>query len=183
MIRERLEDRLKRYALKRRPGVIYAHMLDTNISALGQKRNIEAYKGYLLIGELIHTGLAAILGEPPETCTRIHVYGPDPLHPYAARFIDHGFVTLCGTADGVIGDYIVELKTTASRNPNRARWERRARIYSCLYAKPVVLVELNRVNGDIRERVIEPPSDPSACLNETVNLWLRNRYPYRGVEG
>jgi len=178
-------EEMKRYRL-RHDDVIYAHMLDQHISALGRAKD---YTLPMAVGEIIHLGLDRIFTPADEKC--VDLYYPDGLgrmHQNAYRFIRRtpsGFyVRLCGSADAMVeydGTVIpVELKTTRGSKV-RDEWVRRTETYAFLYGTGrALLIVYNVVTGAENDFLVELESKDT--IVERVLLWLKGLYPRPNLE-
>jgi len=183
MIRERIIERLNRYR-DRDPHTIYIHMLDVNIydAVKRQDNPPDTDNGFFVVGELIHAGIESILEPAPTRCVEVDVWLDEPILDVATRFVKRGKAKVCGTADGMINGYPVEVKTTARKNPPINVWKRRARHYAVLYDHPVILFIVDRIRGETTEIVIDKPRDSTSYMRWIINEWLRNRYPYKALD-
>lgn len=165
----------------RRPDVIYAHYLDVPVYAVFSTS--DKMNGFMLVGELIHIGLEHLL-PADERCKRVMV-SPMRVVPEAEVFLRNGNeVMICGTADAVVDNTPLELKTTRSdkrmKHPPE-EWLRRASIYGWLYDSDAVLAVLNVVTGEYREHRIRRLSDDE--VRWIVERWLAGEYPRRTLDG
>lgn len=185
MLRELVEKHMERY-MSRDPRVVYAHMLEHPVWAALRPRRRDV-NGFMVVGELLHAGLAALSDGAEEACRDVRVsrsVADRARAEVSKRFIvcrgEACTVKVCGTADAIIDGAPVELKTTrrsVSRWSAPWGWVLRARVYGWLYGTPrAYLVVLNVVDGS--ETVIELDSLDTNTVTGLLEKWLLGLFPY-----
>jgi len=164
--------------------VIYAHMLEQPIYQALRRPSIEDVNGFMVVGELIHQGLAKLVGGNDEYRRVLYfreneLYG---INDKARRFIMRGnqgyYVVVSGSPDAVINGVPIELKTTRSNNVRLYwKWKHRIKIYNWLMNAPYGYVVVINVNDGSEKifRVDERFSTEE--MAQIVLEWMRGRYP------
>jgi len=172
-----------RYRLRRVPGVVYAHYLDEPVyAAISELTSGPGdMNGYMIVGELIHAGVEALLGPVEMRCRRVRVE-PRAVVPGAEVFLgEDGSVEVCGTADALVDGVPVEVKTTRLSRKPLEKWRRRAALYAWLYGSPAAyLAVINVVSGDYREYRVDALD--TGEVKRMLEDWLAGLFPRRVLE-
>ena len=190
IILEAVKEKVRLYGRRRRD-IIYAHHLDKPVWIALEESGVPdsiLENNFVLVGELMHQGLANVVEKPTVSCQRVW------LKPWILDEIDervkqrwvkgsnnHPYVTVCGTADGLIElenhEIPIELKTTRRNNGYPDAWFRRAEIYAWLYNAPyAILAVVNLSEAYEIDYVVNNPGYSEIAVR--IMDWLRGRYPY-----
>ncbi|MCE4601254.1 MAG: hypothetical protein F7C38_06805 [Desulfurococcales archaeon] len=187
-ILDSIKELVKQYE-RRNYDVIYAHHLDRPVwVALEEKGIPESILNneFVLIGELVHRGLASVVFKADPVCKRIQ------LKPWIVEELDervrdrwvrddrHPYVVVCGNADGMIPYdqrlVPVELKTTRRSGGYPPEWFTRSELYAWLYNAPVTLLAiLNLKDAFEVDYYVKNPGD--IVITARVVDWLRGKWP------
>ena len=168
--------------------IIYAHYLEQPIHQALRKPSIDDINGSMIIGELIHSGFAKMIGgcrEQRKTVFLDRDIANRALRE-ARRFItcndNYCWVTVSGTPDACIinsdGVIPLELKTTRSNNVRLYwKWRHRLMIYNWLLDAPYgYVVVINIIDGSEKTFKVDKAFTADE-IRDIIARWLMGEYP------
>ncbi len=177
--------------LFRYPGIVYVHYLERSVyEVLREIRHgaREEVNGFMVVGEIVHRGVEALLGAPAfPVCRPVRVEeqvvdeaSEDVVREFVWVRAGRPYVILCGTADGYRDGVVYEVKTTRKRVTAASvpeSWRARAAVYGFLYgAQEARLVIINVVDGTEVDVSVEPMSYGE--VKRVLTDWLLGSYPH-----